>query len=258
MSTRADRATDAAGRLRLPNRRRRTPSRPRGARRVLWSRLLPVALGVLALVATFAVILLMTVRITDGQYRLVELRAQEQALEQENESLTQDLEFHQAPQNLARRAQEEGLVPAPTEQGVVDLTTGGVSGEAVPAAEGDDEVDIAIPPPIQSGSTAADEAQQEARERRDALPSSDEEAQDQLEQARDVEEGVELHGGTIPAPQQRSGGGSEAAADDQDEAAERTDGSADGNAAAPGGSGQDGAAQDDTGQDGTAQEGGDR
>ena len=39
-----------------------------------WSRLLPVAAAVLAVLGTFAVILLMTVRITDGQYRLVELR----------------------------------------------------------------------------------------------------------------------------------------------------------------------------------------
>ncbi len=223
----------AARRLRLPRRGRTARDRPRERRTGLWSRLLPVLAAVLALVATFAAILLITVRITDGQYRLVELRAQEQALDQENESLTQDLEFHQAPQNLARRAQEEGLVPAPSEQGVVDLTTDEVSGTAEPASEGDDdEVDIAIPPPVQPGSSAADEAEDEARQRRDALPSSDEEAREQLEEARDVEGDVDLHGGTIPAPQQRSGPGSETGGS-PDEAAQRTDGEADGNAAAP-------------------------
>lgn len=167
-------------------------------------RLMPLAAAVLALVATFAVILLMTVRITDGQYRLVELRNEEQALEQESESLTQDLEFHQAPQNLAVAAQDEGMVPAPAEQGVVDLTTGEVWGEPVPAPEPDDEeTTVAVPPPIQTGSSAADEAEEQARERRDALPGTDEQAREQLEQAHEAEEDVDLHGGSLPAPQQR-------------------------------------------------------
>lgn len=174
------------------------------ARRGPLSRLAPLAAAVLALVATFAVILLLTVRVTDGQYRLVELRSEEQALEQESESLTQDLEFHQAPQNLAVAAQDEGMVPAPAEQGVVDLETGEVWGEPVPAPEADDEeTAAAVPPPIQTGSSAAEEAEEQARERRDALPGTDEEAREQLEQAREAEEDVDLHGGSIPAPQQR-------------------------------------------------------
>lgn len=229
----------------------------------MWSRLLPVAAAVLVVLGTFAVILLMTVRITDGQYRLVELRNQEQALELENESLTQDLEFHQAPQNLARSAQEEGLVPAPTEQGVVDLSSGEVTGEAVPAPKpDDDELDTAIPVPIQVGSSAAEQAQKEERARRDALPSSESEADDQLDSARKAEADVELHGGTIPAPQQR--GDSSAAQAEQS--------SGDGNPEAPEGhtplSGPAqtpqtdsadtdgaGAAQDGTSQGGTGQEG---
>ena len=120
-------------------------------------------------------------------------------------------------------------MPAPTEQGVVDLSTGEVTGEAVPAPKADDdEVDTAIPVPIQVGSSAAEQAQKEERARRDALPSSESEAEDQLDSARKAEGDVELHGGTIPAPQQRG----DSSADD--------------------------AAQDGTAQGGTAQEGADQ
>lgn len=232
----------------------------------MYSRLIPVAVAVLVVLATFAVILLMTVRITDGQYRLVELRNQEQALELENESLTQDLEFHQAPQNLARSAQDEGLVPAPAEQGVVDVSTGEVTGEAVPAPKPDeDEIDIAIPVPIQSGSSAAEKAQQEERARRDSLPSSQDKAEDQLDSARKAESDVELHGGTIPAPQQRGDGSAaqaETSSDGNPEAPEghtplsgpaQTPATDSGDTA--GGAAGDGAAQDGTAQGGTAQEG---
>ena len=75
MSTSAGR-TARGGRLRLPRRRPRASDRQRASRRAMWSRLLPVAAAVLAVLGTFALILLMTVRITDGQYRLVELRNQ--------------------------------------------------------------------------------------------------------------------------------------------------------------------------------------
>ncbi|MDN5703071.1 MAG: hypothetical protein L0H00_08785 [Micrococcales bacterium] len=272
MSTSAGR-TARGGRLRLPRRRPRVSDRQRASRRAMWSRLLPVAAAVLAVLGTFAVILLMNVRITDGQYRLVELRNQEQALELENESLTQDLEFHQAPQNLARSAQEEGLVPAPTEQGVVDLSTGEVTGVAVPAPKADDdEVDTAIPAPIQVGSSAAEQAQKEERARRDALPSSESEAEDQLDSARKAEADAELHGGTIPAPQQRGDSSADDAAQDEQS-------SGDGNREAPeghtplsgpaqtpqtdsadaaGAGAADDAAQDGTAQGGTAQEGADQ
>lgn len=193
-----------SGRSRRPSWVAGARGRLAAVRRGPLPRLAPLAAAVVALVATFAVILLMTVRVTDGQYRLVELRAQQQALEQESESLTQDLEFHQAPQNLAIAAQDEGMVPAPAEQGVVDLTTDEVWGEPVPAPEpDDDETVVAVPPPIQTGSSAADEAQEQARERRDALPSSDEQAREQREQAQEAEQDVDLHGGSLPAPQQR-------------------------------------------------------
>lgn len=232
MSTRAGRSR-AGGRT--PRRRPRIGIPAHGRWRPVASRLIPVLFAVLAVVGTFAAILLMTVRITDGQYRLVDLHRQEQALQQESESLTQDLEFHQAPQNLARSARDEGLVPAPSQQGVVDLTTGEVSGQAEPAAEADgEEVDIAIPPPVQTGSSAADAAAQEARARRDALPSSDDDARDQLERARDAEDDVDLHGGSIPAPQQRPG--STGASDARDDASAAPTGEAapaDGNPEAP-------------------------
>lgn len=195
----------------------------------MLSRLMIVLAVVLGLAATFAVILVLTVRVTDGQYRMVDLRNEELALQQEAESLTQDLDFHRAPQNLAIAAQEEGMVPAPAEQGVVDLSSGEVWGEAVPAApssQDEDEIDSAVPVPIQVGSSAAEEAQADARQRRDALPETQEKAEEQLKRAQKVESDVELLGGTLPGPQQRS---SSAAPTTEG----GTSGEADGNAAVP-------------------------
>lgn len=167
-----------------------------------WSRFMPIVLAVGAIVATLSVILLLNVRISDGQYRLVELRAEERSLAQEAEALTQDLEFYQAPQNLAISASDEGMVQADSE-GVIDLNSQEVSGDPEPAADGDDQ-EILLAQPVQSGSAAADRAAAIARERRDALPDTQEEADEQVSAANESEEDVDLHGGSLPAPQQRS------------------------------------------------------
>lgn len=165
------------------------------------SALLPLALAVLAVLATLGGILYLNIKISDGQYRLVEMRAQERALTQESEALTQDLEFHQAPQNLAIAATDEGMVPTTTE-GLIDLENQEVSGDPQPAPQAED-AEILVAQPVQRGSAAADRAASLARERRDALPESDSQAEDQLAAANEAELGVNLHGGTLPAPQQR-------------------------------------------------------
>lgn len=166
-----------------------------------WSALLPVAVAVVAVMATLAGILYLNVKISDGQYRLVEMRAQERALAQESEALTQDLEFYQAPQNVAIAATNEGMVST-TSEGLIDLDAQEVSGNPQPAPEAED-AQILVPQPVQRGSAAADRAASLARERRDALPESDSQAQEQLTDANEAELGVDLHGGTLPAPQQR-------------------------------------------------------
>ncbi|KAA9394428.1 hypothetical protein FCK90_06265 [Kocuria coralli] len=167
-----------------------------------WSKFMPIVVAVMAIIATLTVILLLNVRISDGQYRLVELRAQERSLAQEAEALTQDLEFYQAPQNLARAASDEGMVSA-TSEGVVDLTSDEVTGDPEPAAAGEDN-DVLVDQPVQRGSAVADRAAALARERRDALPETQAQVDEQLRAANDAESEVDLHGGSIPAPQQRT------------------------------------------------------
>lgn len=162
---------------------------------------MPLGIAVLAVIATLAGILVLNIKISDGQYRLVELRAQERALAQEAEALTQDLEFYEAPQNLAIAATEEGMVPS-TSDGVIDLRAGSVTGQPQPADDGKDR-EILVPQPVQKGSDAADRATSLARERRDALPETQQQADEQLRAAREAEKDVNLHGGTLPAPKQR-------------------------------------------------------
>ncbi|NKE08876.1 MULTISPECIES: hypothetical protein [Kocuria] len=166
-----------------------------------WSALLPLAVAVLAVMATLAGILFLNIKISDGQYRLVEMRAQERALAQESEALTQDLEFYQAPQNVAMAATNEGMVST-TSEGLIDLDAQEVSGNPQPAPAAED-AEILVAQPVQRGSAAADRAASLARERRDALPESESQAQDQLQAANEAELGVNLHGGSLPAPQQR-------------------------------------------------------
>ncbi|OAX53743.1 hypothetical protein A5N15_11470 [Rothia kristinae] len=57
---------------------------------------------------TLGFALLMNITISQNQYDLVQLRAQEQDLTERNQALSQEIEFQQAPQNLAARASPAG------------------------------------------------------------------------------------------------------------------------------------------------------
>jgi hypothetical protein len=161
-------------------------------------RLSTVVLSLLALVVALASILVLNIQISDGQYRLVELRAQEQALSQQNEALTQDLEFYNAPQNLAVMATDLGMVPA-QDSGTVDLTTGTVEGDPQPAQPRENH-EILVDHPHQTGSEAADRVA--AREREKAA----EERAKAEERERRAASAPELEDGVLPAPQQRAPG----------------------------------------------------
>lgn len=105
-----------------------------------------MALGSM-LVALLAVLVLSIV-MASRQYDLVELRAQEQALIQQNEALSQEIEFHQAPQDLAIRASQLGLVAA-SSQATLDLQTGEITGTPLAAVEGEANSKNLISPPPQ-------------------------------------------------------------------------------------------------------------
>lgn len=169
---------------------------PNRARR---RRVSTVVLSLLALVLALATILVLNIQISGGQYRLVELRAQEQALSQHNESLTQDLEFYGAPQNLAVMASDLGMVPAES-SGTVDLTDGTVEGDPQPAQPEEDHT-ILVDHAHQTGSEAADRAAQRAEDR--AREKAEQEREDAERRERRAAEPADVDGGSLPAPQQR-------------------------------------------------------
>ncbi|WP_415853981.1 hypothetical protein, partial [Sinomonas sp. G460-2] len=90
-------------------------------------------LGVLA-VALVAVLVL-NIAVSTGQYQLVQLRSQQMGLEKQNQDLAQRVQNFEAPQNLAARASQLGMVAA-TSKGQIDLKTLLVTGMPKPAAKG--------------------------------------------------------------------------------------------------------------------------
>ncbi|MDO4919972.1 hypothetical protein [Kocuria sp.] len=169
------------------------------------SRLSTVVMCALALAAALVGILLLNIQITQGQYELTDLTGQERALSQENEALTQDIEADSAPQNLAARANDLGMVLA-KDVGSIDLSTGKVTAPTR-AAEAGETQDILVPPAEMKGSDAAEanrKAAEERAEKRAKEEADKKTAQREAEQKAD--EARDLNGGSVPAPSQRAPG----------------------------------------------------
>ncbi|CEA07827.1 Cell division protein FtsL [Arthrobacter saudimassiliensis] len=165
------------------------------------------------LVAALATVLVLNISVSSGQYRLVQLQNERTELAQRNEALSQRVESHQAPQNLAARAAELGMVPAGA-VGAVDLQTLDVTGTPAPAAEGG-KVPSRVPAPavltdpvLPPGAAAPDPAPEPARaaeQRAGQGESAPAPAAAEAPAPAAAEPEPELNGGTIPAPVQRSG-----------------------------------------------------
>ncbi|MDY6051175.1 MAG: hypothetical protein SPI83_02015 [Rothia sp. (in: high G+C Gram-positive bacteria)] len=122
-----------------------------------------MALG--AMLVALLTVLVLSIVMASRQYDLVELRAQEQALIQNNEALSQEIEFHQAPQDLAIRASQLGLVAA-SSQTTIDLQTGEITGTPLAAVEGEAVTKNLIAPPALADTQAYEEASARAEEQR--------------------------------------------------------------------------------------------
>lgn len=135
---------------------------PRGRRHYVFF----VVLGILM---ALAMILFLNIKITERQYQLVELRAQETALRQENEQLSQEIEFYQAPQNLAVRASQLGMVAA-HQQATLNIRENSISGTPLPVVKSETDSDKPdynknmIDPPALSDTDAYATATQRAQE----------------------------------------------------------------------------------------------
>lgn len=122
-----------------------------------------IALG--AMFVALITVLVISIVMASRQYNLVELRAQEQALVQENEALAQEAEYYQAPQDLAIRASQLGLV-AGSSQATLNLKTGEITGTPVVAEKSEGESKNLIAPPALSDTQAYETAQTRAEEQR--------------------------------------------------------------------------------------------
>ncbi len=94
----------------------------------------PTMLAVFAAIPlTLIFILLLNVLIVTRQYDMVDLRAQEQRLVQENQALQQEIGFKEAPQDLAVRASALGMF-ASASQATLNLQTSKIEGTPAPVA----------------------------------------------------------------------------------------------------------------------------
>ena len=111
----------------------------------------PTMLAVFAAIPlTLVFILLLNVLIVTRQYDMVDLRAQEQQLVQENQALQQEIGFKEAPQDLAIRASTLGMFVS-SSQATLHLQSSTIEGTPAPVAsptgaEGNKQENLISPP----------------------------------------------------------------------------------------------------------------
>jgi cell division protein FtsL len=165
------------------------------------------ALLAVALVA----VLVLNISVSTSQYQLVELRGKQSTLTKENQDLTQQLQTFEAPQNLAAKAADLGMV-ASTVKGQIDLSTLTVTGKATPAVKGGSAgavipapavagVLTVVPPP--SASEPLVNRKPAAEEPAAAVPAPAAAPTAPAAVPAPPVPAVELHGGSVPAPEQK-------------------------------------------------------
>ena len=120
----------------------------------------PTMLAVFAAIPlTLIFILLLNVLIVTRQYDMVDLRAQEQQLVQENQALQQEIGFKEAPQDLAVRASTLGMFVS-SSQATLNLQSSTIEGTPAPVAsptgaEGNKQENLISPPAAGSNESYA-------------------------------------------------------------------------------------------------------
>jgi len=112
-----------------------------------------------AIPLTLVFILLLNVLIVTRQYDMVDLRAQEQQLVQENQALQQEIGFKEAPQDLAVRASTLGMFVS-SSQATLNLQSSTIEGTPAPVAsptgvEGSKQENLIAPPAAGSNESYA-------------------------------------------------------------------------------------------------------
>jgi cell division protein FtsL len=184
------------------------------------------AMLALALIA----VLVLNISVSTAQYQLVELRAKQSTLTKQNQDLTQQVQNFEAPQNLAAKASDLGMV-ASTVKGQIDLSTLSVTGKAMPAVKGGAEGAvipapavagqlIVVPPatkgeplenrkpaeaaaPAAQGAAAKEAGASNAASPGSAAPSAPRADVPAPAAAAPAAPAAELHGGSVPGPAQK-------------------------------------------------------
>jgi cell division protein FtsL len=169
------------------------------------------ALLAVALVA----VLVLNISVSTAQYQLVELRARQSTLTKQNQDLTQQVQNFEAPQNVAAKAADLGMV-ASTVKGQIDLSTLMVTGKATPAVKGG-AAGAVIPAPAVAGVLTVVPPASKAEPLANRKPAAKESAADTppadtppaaaaAAAVPAAAPAVELHGGSVPAPEQKRPG----------------------------------------------------
>ncbi|RAX46671.1 hypothetical protein DQ354_03860 [Arthrobacter sp. AQ5-06] len=191
-----------------PGRRERTPlSVVRSAPK---KRRAPFVVMCFALLAVALVaVLVLNISVSTSQYQLVELRGKQSTLTKQNQDLTQQVQNFEAPQNLAAKASDLGMV-ASTVKGQIDLSTLAVTGKATPAVKGGAAGAVIPAPAVEGVLTVVPPATKwEPLTNRKPAPELPAPAAAPAAAAPPAEapappaHAVELHGGSVPAPEQK-------------------------------------------------------
>lgn len=156
------------------------------------------------LAAALVGVLLLNIQLSQGQYDMVDLKGKQSALTKTNQELSQEVQNFNAPQNLAAKAAAMGMVPS-AGQGQIDLDRSTVSGQAVAATKDDKSKSAIIAAPAIAGqlsvvpSGSGDQPAQTA----DKPKSTESKTTAQAPAVPQVPK-VQLNGGTVPAPAQRT------------------------------------------------------
>lgn len=165
-----------------------------------------VVLCFVAMAAALLTVLVLNISVSTAQYQLVQLKAEAATLNKENQDLTQKKQNFEAPQNLAAKAAELGMVPS-TVKGQIDLNTMAVTGKATPAVKGDNP-GAQLAPPAVAGlldvvpSVTTKDPLENLKPVTPAAPA----APAATPSAPAAAPPVELNGGSVPAPQQKAPG----------------------------------------------------
>ena len=191
------------------------------------------AVLVLLAFSVIVTLVLLNTSVAQRQYDIVSLRNQERALSQENQSLLKEAQSLGAPQALAAKAKDLGLV-SPGAPGLISLSESQVTQDAEVAVKAKDSKQEYGTLPLPGSTTSeSKKTESKAKEEKSSTPKTtvgktSQEANDSTASAQDSKETVvttaksnrevadngrpvfqesELNGGTIPAPSTKSPAG---------------------------------------------------